>query len=305
MTASSNTTMATSTSLGKGFMDLPGELRNETYHLFFESILADSTPAVRTGNLPINHTDIQYASANTFDPIIALFRTSQAISTEARTLFYAIYFPRRHYLLQSRESICSFSRIPRHWAQNIHQIQLTAHGITQARRVFNPIKVAIVKAARADASGSTTCLDALHLQLADGNSPWLSTTIRRRFTADLKLDGIPTTLRVYKCNNDRFDILITGPLSKLDWTMIPLTRYTEDSAWEQLLARRARLLRDDVPEAPMRQMPVVTEFEDSEPYVEEQNAGSVLLAGLALEIVQALGLELPKPKTDTWELSFK
>ena len=207
--------------------------------------------------------------------------------------------------LQSRESIYSFSRIPRHWAQNIHQIHLTAHGVTQARRVFNPIKVAIVKAARADASGLALCLQVLHLQLADENSPWLSTRIRRRFTADLRLDGIPTTLRVYKCNNDRFDVLLTGPLSKLDWTMIPLARYTEDSAWEQLLARRERLLRDDVPEAPMRQMPVVTEFETVEPYVEEQNAGSALLASLVLEIVQALGLELPKPKADTWELSFR
>jgi hypothetical protein len=267
--ATSSNIMAAPTSLSKSFMDLPGEIRNEIYHLFFESLLARSTPVVRTGSLPINHTGIQYASTSTLEPIIALFLASQQISTEARTLFYAMYFPRRHYLLQSREPIYSFSRTPSRWAQNLHQVHLTAHGITQ------------------------------------DSTPWNSTRIRRRFTADLTLGGIPTTLRVYRCANDRFDILLVGPLGKLDWTMIPLVRYTEDAAWEQLLARRSRLLHDDVPEAPMRQMPVTTEFEPREPYVEEVDAGHALVTNMALEIAQALGLELEKPKADTWELSFR
>jgi hypothetical protein len=303
--ATSSNIMAAPTSLSKSFMDLPGEIRNEIYHLFFESLLARSTPVVRTGSLPINHTGIQYASTSTLEPIIALFLASQQISTEARTLFYAMYFPRRHYLLQSREPIYSFSRTPSRWAQNLHQVHLTAHGITQARRTFNPIKVAIVKAARARHSSPATYLEALHLQLANDSTPWNSTRIRRRFTADLTLGGIPTTLRVYRCANDRFDILLVGPLGKLDWTMIPLVRYTEDAAWEQLLARRSRLLHDDVPEAPMRQMPVTTEFEPREPYVEEVDAGHALVTNMALEIAQALGLELEKPKADTWELSFR
>ena len=300
-------TMATSTSLTTSIIDFPGELRNEIYRFFFEAILERSTPVANTGPLPINRDDIQYASANTFT-LLSLFLSSRQIGTEALTLFTHNFFPRRHYLLHSRESIYSFSRVPNRWAQNLHQIHLTANGIPQGRKIFNPIKVALVKAARTqithlNSNSPTTSLQAQHLDLETVNIAWRNTFISRRFTAALTVDGVPTTLRVYKRSNDRFDIILIGPLGKLDWSMIPLTRYTEDSAWEQLLARRERLLLFNGSEIPLHQMPSVGDSELPEPYVEERNAGDRLVTEVAREIVRALGLEVPKK--GSWEMSFE
>jgi len=40
--------MAASTSLSKDIMSLPGEIRNEIYHIFFELVLAPTTPTATT-----------------------------------------------------------------------------------------------------------------------------------------------------------------------------------------------------------------------------------------------------------------
>ena len=253
----------------------------------------------------MNRDDIQYAATNTFEEIIPLFLTSRQISTEARSLFNGLFFPRRHYLLQSRESIYSFSRIPSRWAQNLHKIHLTAHGIPQGRKIFNPIKIALVKAARADDPSEigTTSLKARKLHLGFVRESWNQTTIRRRFSAELRLNGVPTTLHVYMCDQERFDVILVGPLGKLDWTMIPLTRYMENSAWEQLLARRERLLLFNRKELPLHQMPTARDRDLPEPYIEEKNAGSKLVTEVAVEILEALGLE--RPDKEPWDLSYR
>lgn len=285
-------------------MSLPGEIRNEIYNIFFELVLAPTTPTATTGPLPMNRDDIQHAPVNTFEAITSLFLTSRQISEEARTLFNGLYFPRRHYLLSSRESIYSFSRMPGRWTQNIHKIHLTANGVSQGRKIFNPVKIALVKAAReTNASNqTTTSLEARKLHLDFVVLPSNPVTIRRQFTAELKLDGIPTTLQVYESDNDRFDIILTGPLGKLDWTMIPMARYTEDSAWEQLLARRERLLLNNDSEIPLHQMPTASDLELPEPYVEEKFAGDELINEVAVELLLALGLE--RPKEESWDFSF-
>ncbi|KAM0707946.1 hypothetical protein Q7P35_004595 [Cladosporium inversicolor] len=306
MATSSNTAMAASTSLGKNIIALPGELRNEIYRHFFEDILARTGPTATTGPLPINRNDIQYAAANTFEEIVSLFLTSRQISTEARSLFNGLFFPRRHYLLQSRESIYSFSRMPSRWAQNLHKIHLTAHGIPQGRKIFNPIKIALVKAARANSPCDPTTDRRLELRkphLGFVRESWNQTTIRRRFSAEMRLNGVPTTLQVYKCDNDRFDVILVGPLGKLDWTMIPLARYIENSAWEQLLARRERLMFFNRSEIPLHQMPTASDRDLPEPYIEEKNAGSKLVTEVAVEILEALGLECPYK--EPWDLSFR
>jgi hypothetical protein len=293
--------MASSASLSKSILDLPGEIRNDIYHHFFELVLVPTTPTTTAGPLPIERDDIQYASANTFEATTSLFLSSRQIGAEARTLFNSVYFSRRHYLLSSRESIYSFSRMPGYWAQNVHKIHITANGIPQGRRIFNPIKIAIVKAARASVDQTVpaiTFLRARRLQLGFINLPWDNTIIRRRFTAELRLDGIPTTLEVYRCDDNRFDIILTGPLGKLDWTMIPMAQYTEHSAWEQLLARRERLLLFNGNEIPLHRMPTAGDAELPEPYVEAMNAGSELVTEVAVEVLQALGLE--RPKVEPW-----
>ena len=124
----------------------------------------------------------------------------------------------------------------------------------------------------------------------------------RHFTAELRLNGVPTTMYVYKCDSDRFDIILVGPLGKLDWSMIPMARYTEESAWEQLLARRERLLINNENEIPLHQMPTADDAELPEPYVEENNAGWELVTEVAVELLQALGLE--RPENEPWNLSF-
>jgi hypothetical protein len=293
--------MASSASLSKSILDLPGEIRNEIYHHFFELVLVPTSPKTMAGPLPIERNEIQYASAKTFEAVTSLFLSSRQIGTEAGTLFKGVYLSRRHYLLSSRESIYSFSRLPGRWAQNIHKIHLTANGIPQGRKIFNPIKIAIVKAARASADQThpaTNFLRARKLQLGSINLPWNNTTIRRRFTAELRLDDIPTALEVYKCDDNRFDIILTGPLGKLDWTMIPMARYTEHSAWEQLLARRQRLLLFNDNEIPLHQMPTAGDARLPKPYVEAMNAGSELVTEVAVEILGALGLE--RPRIELW-----
>jgi hypothetical protein len=293
--------MASSAFPSKSILDLPGEIRNEIYHHFFELVLARTTPTTTAGPLPINRDDIQYASANTFEAVTSLFLSSHQIGTESRTLFNSIYFSRRHYLLSSRESIYSFSRTPGRWAQNVYKIRLTANGIPQGRKIFNPIKIAVVKAARANAdqtNPAATTLRIRKLQLGLINLPWDNTTIRRRFTAEFKLDGIPTTLGVYRCDDNRFDVILTGPLAKLDWSMIPMAQYTERSAWEQLLARRERLLLSNGNEIPLHQMPNASDAELPKPYVEAMNAGSELVTEVAVEILEAL--ELERPNDEPW-----
>lgn len=296
--------MAASTSLSKDIMSLPGEIRNEIYHIFFELVLAPTTPTATTAPLPMSRNDIQYAPVNTFEAITSLFLSSRQISEEARTLFNGLYFPRRHYLLSSRESIYSFSLMPRRWAQNIHKIHLSANGVSQGRKIFNPIKVALVKAAREtyQSNQTTTSLEARKLRLDFVVLPSHPVTIRRQFTAETRLNGIPTTLQAYKSDNDRFDVILTGPLGEMDWTMIPMARYTEDSAWEQLLARRERLLLNNDNEIPLHQMPTASDLELPEPYVEEPLAGDKLVDEVAVELLQALGLE--RPKDESWDFSF-
>lgn len=294
--------MASSASPSKSILDLPGEIRNEIYHHFFELVLVPTTPTATSGPLPIERDDIQYASANTFEATTSLFLSSRQIGAEARTLFNGVYFSRRHYLLSSRDSIYSFSRMPGRWAQNVHKIHLTANGIPQGRKIFNPVKIAIVKAARASVFQPDPATDpflrARKLQLGYINLPWNNTIIRRRFIAELRIDGIPTTLEVYRCDDNRFDIFLTGPLARLDWTMIPMAQYTEHFAWEQLLARRERLLLFNGNEIPLHRMPTAGDAELPEPYVEAMNAGSELVTEVAVEILQALGLE--RPKVEPW-----
>lgn len=285
--------MAATISLTKSFTDLPGELRNQIYHTFFERILERTMPVANSGPLPINYTDIQYAPASTFKPITGLFLTSRQVSKEARTLYHVLYFPRRHYIFHSRQSIYSFSQMPGHWAENIHQIHLTAHGVTQGRKILNPVKVALAEAARAKRFDPATRLKAPYLNLEDDNTSWMLTRRKRIFTANLQLDSVPLTLRVYQCESERFDVLL--PLGKLDWTLIQLMRYTEDYAWQQHLARRSRLLLHNESEIPLRQMPADTAHE---PYEEEANAAFGLMNEMAMEIVQALGL-LVTPKLAT------
>lgn len=296
--------MDASISPSKDIMVLPGEIRNEIYNIFFELVLAPNTPAATTGPLPTSRDDIQCASANTFEAITSLFLSSRQIREESRTLFVGPYFPRRHYLLSSRETIYSFSRMPGRWAQNIHKIHLTANSVSQGRKIFNPLKIALVKAAR-DTNASnqmSTSLKARKLELDFVVLPSNPVTIRRQFTAELRLNGIPTTLQAYKGDNDRFGIILTGPLGKLDWTMIPMARYTEDSAWEQLLARRERLLLNNDSEILLHQMPTASDLELPGPSVEERFAGDELVTEVAVEFLQALGLE--RPKDESWDFSF-
>jgi hypothetical protein len=283
-----------------GFNDLSGELRNQIYHIFFESVLMPTVARVDDTERPINHDSIRYASAHSFSSIISLFLVSRQISVETRSLYYADYFPRRHYSLSSRESIYSFSRVPSPWAQTLHRVQLSAHGIAQGRKIFNPVKVALLKAAHAPARLRPRRLSFStvhgHLRVI----PAICT-----FRAILKLDGIPTTLLV-ECEDDRFELNFIGPLGRLDWTMIPVMWYMDRYAQEQPEERRARLLSMGKRYPPMRQTlprPMSRRQPQPQPYVEPANAASILVMETAVEVVRAMGV---KPSdSEQWQFSFE
>lgn len=291
---SAMTETAVSSSSSTGFNDLPGEVRNMIYHIFFESLLASTATVGDSSIRPINHDKIDYIPAHVFKPIIGLFLASHQISKESRGLYYATYFPRRHYLLRSRESIYSFSRLPSHWAQTLHRIHLTAQGVPQGRKILNPVKVALLKAARADQSSLSTHLEPCKLSLSDNDQSWRVVALRRVFKAKLTLGSLPIKLKVC-CVGNNMEVKFVGPLGKLDWTLVPLMRYTEKYAMEQSKARRTRVLQTSKGRIPLRQIP--TDLSQLEPHVEWFDAAPDAVTEMAEELVQAMGLQLPEKKT--------
>jgi hypothetical protein len=207
----SSSEMAVSSSSRTGFQNLPGELRNHVYHIFFESVLAPTAPhrGIDFFTQPINHDNIQFAEAYLIEPITNLFLASRQISVEARTLYYAYYFTRRHYVLRSRQSIYSFSRVPSKWAQTLHHVHLTALDTTQARKLFNPVKVALVNAARTDQNTSSPRLRPYYLVLGGDVRD-------RKFRARLNLDGVPTKLSI-RYSTNTLELHLVGPLGRMDY----------------------------------------------------------------------------------------
>jgi hypothetical protein len=297
--------MGISSSSRMGFNNLSGELRNQIYHIIFESVLTPTAARVNYTERPINHDSIRYASAHSFSTIISLFLVSRQISVEARSLYYADYFPRRHYLLSSRQSIYSFSRVPSPWAQTLHRVQLSAHGIAQGRKILNPVKVALLKAAQADREHAPARLQPRRLKLSGFSGRILDMPVTHRFEARLRLDGIPTTLLV-RCEDDRFELDFIGPLGRLDWTMVPMMRYMDRYAQEQPEESRARLLSMGKRYPPMRQMlpwPKSRHQPQPQPYAEPANAASLLVMEMAVEIVRAMGVKPSDP--ERWQFSFE
>jgi hypothetical protein len=299
--------MGVSPSSRRGFNDLSGELRNQIYHFFFESVLTTTVARDNYIERPINQDSIRYASARSFSTIISLFLVSRQISVEARSLYYADYFSRHHYSLSSRQSIYSFSRVPSPWAQTLHRVQLSAHGIAQGRKILNPVKVAILKAAHTGRKHAPARLQPRRLSLSTVDSRLRNVPAMCAFTAFLYLDGIPTTL-IVSCDGDWFELDFIGPLGRLDWTMIPMMRYMDRYAQEQPEARRARLLLTNKRYQPMRQMPRSRRQPQPQPYVEPANAACNIVMEMAVDIVRAVGVKPSDPELATperWQFDFE
>lgn len=269
------------------------------YHLIFEQAI----PIIPHDNYrtthPINKNQIHFTSDHRIRLVCNLFLTSRQTSIEARGIFYSNYFPRRHYDIRYRDAIYNFSRLPSQWTQTLHRIHLTAYSVMQGRKILNPIRVALVNAARVDNHQDlSTRFEEHHLQLEVNDYAWLNSGVKCKFTAKLKLGGVPTTLSVCLSAQDIFEVKLIGPLGRLDWRMIALTRYTEDAAWEQTKARRERLLQGWTLEAPLHQIP--TNLPTSSPYVEDSTAAVDLVKEFGEEIARAVGFEVPK--TREWNL---
>lgn len=281
-----------------GFHDLPAELRDIIYHLVFDQAIPFIPHDARYIELPINQDQIQFTSDHDYciRLVCNLFLASRRISREARDIFYAQYFARRHYNIRYRDAIYHFSRLPSQWTQTLHQIDLTAYSIMQGRKILNPIRVALVNAARADNHRDlSTCFRADYLEL----EPWQIGNVKCKFTATLKLGGLLTTLDVCLAEQETFQVRFVGPVGRLDWRMIALTRYTEDAAWEQTKARRARLLQGCTLAAPLHQIPA--SLSSPSPYLEDSNAAVDVVIAFGEEVARAAGFEVPK--TRMWYLS--
>lgn len=283
-----------------GFLGLPGELRNRIYQMLLDIVVKDTAPPTTDRPRPINHDEIDFASTPSLRPIIGLFLTSRQISTEARTLYYAFYFPQRHYVLRSRHSIYSFSRAPSSWTQALHQIHLTARTAKEGRKILNPIKVALMNAARADQNSFAMRLEPSYLSLSTGFNHGHTGPVEIdmpyvKFVAKLKLDGLPATLHVL-WELGGFEVRFTGPLGRLDWRMIAMMHYTTESAWEQTEARQKRLLQDSPSRGLVHDM-LRSRRRLSASYVEVANARSYVVVEMARKIARAMGLQVPWQET--------
>lgn len=243
----------------QNFYDIPPEIRVMIYHCIF----TDRTPAASSPSLldakhqeglGTDNDGTSYASAAARRPSLDLLVLSRIIYLEASPIFFKLYFPRFGYVLQTRRSIYAFARLPSPWTNVLHQVNLVSTSKIECRRKYNPIKIALGKAARAAGPAfaatsfdlSPVFDDAVHLYHI-ATAPLLhfysilSILLRcragvlssvRTFHATMELHGAAIKLDVYGWRHGQIDIRFSGPLGRLDWSLIPLMRFT-DNAWRE------------------------------------------------------------------------
>lgn len=91
-----------------------------------------------------------FVTASKLQPALALLHLSRDVRDETCSIFFKCYFPYMRYVLQTRRSICAFSRLPSDCTHALHEINLVGFNRTTSRSNFNALKVAFVKAARSD-----------------------------------------------------------------------------------------------------------------------------------------------------------
>lgn len=210
------------------FLTLPPEVRNRVYRHHFTQAIAAIVPPTTP-----NKTNQTYTDATALQETIGIFLVSRQIYNETHGLFFADFCVGARFRLLTRNSIYSFTRLPTPWTQGLHQITLKTSDLDRSlvRQTLNPIKVALK-----NGLSRTGEYDSVSIR----HHYWdHSGTINIR----LQLEGQDVKLDVGICSDLYPDIGIgrengmvvhlTGPIAKLDWSLIPSIRYAkEQKGWQ-------------------------------------------------------------------------
>lgn len=235
--------------------EVPAEIRVMIYHYFFQA--CTPIPDVPV-DLDENHREAlgpdarqpPFVTASKLQPTLALLQVSRDIRDEARPIFFKSYFSHARYVLQTRHSIYAFSRLPSPWTHALNEVSLVGFSKTTNRSNFNALKVAFVKAARFDPDAIITEIGLghyrpeyngitaprvlrSHAHIADAvHGPAMEAEEERAMRASIKLKDSIVKFSAFGWRDGKIELKLTGRLGKLDWTMIPLMRHTQE-AWVQ------------------------------------------------------------------------
>lgn len=153
---------------------------------------------------------------------------------ETHGLFFIDYLLGTKIQLHTRNSIYAFSRLPDPWAQGIHKISLAANDFRQARHLPNPIKVALKKALHRTAGYESVAFSSM----ATGSR---NLTQLEALAVTTDLAGEAIVLEITEHRSGQINIDLTGPVAKLDWSIIPLMRYTRTlPGWQSFHVARVQ-----------------------------------------------------------------
>lgn len=208
------------------FFSFPPEFRNNLYRCHF----AEAYEAIVSAQ-----ENYSYLDASTFHDTVQIFLVCRQMYNETHGLFFNDFLLGTKIQLCTRNSIYAFSRLRGPGAEGIHKISLDACEYRQARHLFNPIKVALKHAVR-----RTTGYDSVALRrTASGNG---FTMIRSEiFQVDTRLAGELLVLQISEDENGKIDLELTGPIAELDWSIIPMMRYSRQlPGWQKSRTKHFR-----------------------------------------------------------------
>lgn len=123
----SNDTMATQYTQASGSsictFDLPGEIHNQIYEVYFEDVKLEP------------HSEVfspEYYRASAVRPYLSILEVSRQIYAETRKMFFDDYFTSRPYTLHGLRQVDIFLRLPITWIRGSHSISQVSHDAQEA-----------------------------------------------------------------------------------------------------------------------------------------------------------------------------
>lgn len=195
------------------FYSLPPELRNTVYRLHFDA----TTTAIDHNDVKPKRKGrvraIRYTPADSLHEAVSIFLASHLVYNETRGLFLLEYCRGARFSLRSRHSIYAFSRLTAPLFQGVHRIDLSASLEVEGRRALNPIKLALRVALLTAGDQDTLTIHRSELHHS-GQS--------LNLTATLKIADSEFQLVIKRSRAGKINFQLTGPITKLDWSFIPM-----------------------------------------------------------------------------------